>query len=317
MSNTYEINHVIGVCGDADGNVYQLYTHYDESDALAAVGTIKKATTDKNGIVLGGKGTRLLYANTQMNAMWMSPEGHLWVVDRKGNVYTNAPVTFVNAPYQHLDYKDLDSGVQWNVTLIDRNSLQGIWGSSDSDVWVTSFNGQAFHWDGKSWTMHAIGNTSNGINGSASNDVYVVGYHGKIHHFDGSSWSDVPYPAHLPEGEVFTDVRVVSKEEVYITGRSGGVLKGNALDGFQDIGSPEYKWYGVGYFKERLFFAGGPSGIFELKDGRFECLKDRADIVGVFEAKDAIYFIPAEQQPRPWVVQYQPGADMEWAKINS
>ena len=40
-------------------------------------------------------------------------------------------------------------------------------------------------------------------------------------------------------------------------------------------------------------------------------------MVGVFEMDDAINFIPAEQQPHPWFVRYEPGAEREWTKVNT
>ncbi|ABC30083.1 hypothetical protein HCH_03328 [Hahella chejuensis KCTC 2396] len=313
----YEINQVLGVCENLKGEIYEVFTHYDEGDAVSAVGTITKSPTDKNGIVLGQRPPQVLWADTQLNAMWMSPEGNLWVVDRSGNAYTDADVTFPTPPQPSFRYKKLAADKDWNVTYVANNLLQAVWGTSNNDVWASSFRGQAYHWDGQCWSEHDIGNVSTAMDGSGPDDIYIVGYHGKIHHYDGQTWKQIPYPDHLPEGEVFTDVKVISESEVYICGRSGDLLKGNAKDGFVDIGSPEYTWYGIGCLNERIFLAGGSKGIFELKDGQFICLKDKGNPVGVFETQKAIYFIPGEQQENSWIIQYWPGADKEWMKISS
>ncbi|MEI8618355.1 hypothetical protein P4S63_18250 [Pseudoalteromonas sp. B193] len=113
--------------------------------------------------------------------------------------------------------------------------------------------GPAFHWDGQSWAKYILPKAPNAIDGSASDDVYVVGYDGNIHHFNGSAWAKITLPSGIPQQDAFTDVKVLSREKVFITGRSGCLLMGNANDGFTDIGSAKYSWYGVGAIDERIF----------------------------------------------------------------
>ncbi|MCP5079531.1 MAG: hypothetical protein GY951_15945 [Psychromonas sp.] len=308
MTINYEISHAIDLCYSKFGE-HVLYTFYDEANPMSAVGSITLRDNVKNRTILG--------CNFQLNAMWTSESGNLWVVDDQGDVFTTATVNFTKPAFDLLKFNAGSFDIDWQVTEAFKGLLNGIWGSSDSDVWVTSFAGPVIHWDGKSWTEYALAKAPNAIDGSASDNIYVVGYHGNIHHFDGSSWHKVKLPINIPPTDAFTDVKVISKELAYITARSGVLLMGNAADGFKDIGSGKYTWYGIGCIEERIFLAGGESGIFELIDGQFICLKDKGQPVGVFETPGAINFIPAEQQPNPWFVRYEPNAPREWTKVNT
>ncbi|GAA3929018.1 hypothetical protein [Litoribacillus peritrichatus] len=311
MNADYEIVHVIDVAFSKLGN-HKILTYYNESNPLGAVGAVFSGD-----MPYGGVSNVCLGANCQLNAMWTSNEGHLWVVDDHGDVFTNADVHFTSSPYKHLEFSSGDFDIDWNVGEVFQGQLNGIWGTSDSDVWVTSFSGPALHWDGESWTQYELPQAPNQIDGSASDDVYIVGYHGNIHHWDGSRWTKVNLPEGILSTDTFTDVKAVNKELVYITGRSGCLLVGNAKDGFRDIGSPKFAWYGVGSLDGRIFLAGGELGIFELVDEQFLCLKDKGNPVGVFETPEAINFIPAEQQPSSWYVRYSPNEDRAWTKISS
>ena len=308
MREKYEIVHVIDVTYSRLGE-NRLLTYYNESNPTGAVGAVSITKQNETETCLG--------ANFQLNAMWASDSGNLWVVDDQGDVYTTAQVSFSKPAYHHLKFSSGSFDINWQVTEAFKGQLNGIWGTTDNDVWVTSFNGPALHWDGNSWTEYTLPQAPNAIDGSASDDVYIVGYHGNIHHFDGKNWSKVALPSNVLQKDAFTDVKVVSKQLVYITGRSGCLLVGNAAEGFTDIGSGQYSWYGVGTIGARVFLAGGEAGIFELVDRQFVCLKDKGQPVGVFETPGAVNFIPAEQQPRPWFVRYEPGVEREWLKIST
>ncbi|WP_221794702.1 hypothetical protein [Oceanobacter mangrovi] len=302
----YEIEHVIDAARNSNGS-YALYTEYNESDPLSAVGQLAMYGPDGGSQILG--------VNCQLNAFWLSPSGAVWVVDDHGDVYSTAEIKFSEPHFKHLKYND--NGVGWKITKIFWGQLNGIWGSSDDDVWATSFNGEIFHWNGLEWTESFLFEAPNSIDGSASNDVYVVGYHGNIYYWNGIEWSKVILPNDIEPDEAFTDVCVVDENVVYITGRNGRLLKGNAIDGFEDVGVSGYSWYGVGNIDQRVFLAGGPKGIFEYVDGTFICLKDKGNPVGVFSSGGSVFFIPAEQQPRAWYVEYNPTDPKPWVRHNT
>ncbi len=311
MKEDYEIVHVIDLVESKYG-LHGIVTYYNESEPAGAVGNVQSLIR-QNGST---ENKTCLGTNGQLNAMWSSPEGELWVVDDNGDVFTSAQLSFSKPAYKNLSFNSGFYNIDWKVTQIYFGQLNGIWGTSDSNVWVTSFAGLTFHWNGIEWQEYELPQAPNAIEGSACDDIYVVGYEGNIHHWNGQEWLKVALPTGALENEAFTDICVINKEKVYITARSGVLLVGNARDGFVNVGSDQFSWYGIGYLLGRLFLAGGEQGIFELADSQFTCLKDKGHPVGVFTLSDAITFIPAEQQPGPWFVMYAPNEQRQWAKIN-
>ncbi len=311
MRDEYDIVHAIDVAYSNLGN-NSILTYYNESNPLGAVGAVLSGEHPYEGV------TKVcLGANCQLNAMWSSDKGNLWVVDDHGDVYTSADVSFGPPPYKDLKFTGGTDEIDWKVSEVFSGQLNGIWGTTDSDVWVTSFKGPALHWNGTDWKQYDLPQAPNEIDGSDTDDIYIVGYHGNIHHWDGQKWNKVILPDNIKQDDAFTDVKVVNKELVYVTGRSGCLLVGNAQSGFKDIGSPKYAWYGVGTLNGRIFLAGGELGIFELIDDQFVCLKDKGHPVGVFETPNSVNFIPAEQQPSPWYVRYAPSEERAWVKVNT
>jgi hypothetical protein len=311
MRDGFEIVHAIDLAKSSLG-YHTLLVYYNESDPLGAVGSILCAEHP-----VEGRRRLCLAANCQLNALWVSPAGNLWAVDDHGDVFTVAEVRMPAPPYRNLDFNSGSYSLSWHVGQVFHGQLNGIWGSADDDVWVTSFAGTALHFNGETWTPHELFRGPNAIKGQSPDDIYVVGYDGNIHHWDGTQWSKLPVPNGVDPTDVFTDVAFTGDGRVLITARSGTLLIGSARDGFIDVGNGAYNWYGVGCFEGRIFLAGGEKGIFEYTDNRFICLKDKGHPVGVIEGSDAINFIPAEQKPEPWFVRYEPRAEREWSKVNT
>ncbi|MGO9599189.1 MAG: hypothetical protein ACLP7Q_14470 [Isosphaeraceae bacterium] len=96
------------------------------------------------------------------------------------------------------------------------------------------------------------GSTFEDIDGTGPDDIYAVGWKGTICHYDGKRWArlDSPTNQHL------SNVRCVSREEVYVCGKSGSLFCGNA-DGWQFVGDPDFteSFWGMTVFEEQLFLA--------------------------------------------------------------
>jgi hypothetical protein len=75
----------------------------------------------------------------------------------------------------------------------ETNSLEGVWGSSGSDVFAVGDNGTILHYDGSTWSPMASGTTNNlfGVWGSSETNVFAVGSNGTILHYNGSTWSSM------------------------------------------------------------------------------------------------------------------------------
>lgn len=311
MRNQYEICEVTGIAECRLG-LATLQVHYNESDPLGAVGEV---LVSRDGYL--GTAKTYLSANCQLNALWASPEGDLWVVDILGHVYTTAHVMFSEPPDARLRFKNPYYEGEWKVTRAAQDQIKCIWGTGNQDVWIATFRGDAFHWDGTQWHRFSVGKAPNVINGFACDDIYLAGYDGALYHWDGARWAQISLPPELPANSVLTDIVVVDAAHIYVSCRNGFILYGNAEAGFQIVDSPRFPWYALGLLKGRLLLAAGPKGIFEYDQGNFRCLKDKGDPVGISCALDAAYFIPAEQKAGAWFVRYQPGATREWSRITT
>ncbi len=87
----------------------------------------------------------------------------------------------------------------WQNPLPLGNDLNGVWGSSSTDVFAVGASGTILHFNGSAWSAMSSGTTNNlcAVWGSTSkdgtsglsNDVYTVGAAGTILHYDGNTWS--------------------------------------------------------------------------------------------------------------------------------
>lgn len=117
--------------------------------------------------------------------------------------------------------------------------------SIDGQPFVCGDQGQVYKRTGKGWVHVDEGLLQkeriqkwqlslNGIDGTASDDIYVVGDNGKIFYFNGKKWSDVSFGTNIH----LERVKCVNKQEVYICGDHGTLLRGNR-EGWEMIGDPE------------------------------------------------------------------------------
>jgi photosystem II stability/assembly factor-like uncharacterized protein len=103
--------------------------------------------------------------------------------------------------------------------------LTGVWGTSESDVWVVGHGGLALHFDGKTWTPVPTGTNQdiNSVFGSGREDVWLVGNQGLVLHFDGKRLDKV-------DSGVSADLESVcrlpmpGRRHVFAVGSSGTLL---------------------------------------------------------------------------------------------
>jgi hypothetical protein len=73
----------------------------------------------------------------------------------------------------------------WSAQVIGNNSLNGVWGSGQGDVYIVGDAGVILHSAGDgNWSALSSGTTENltGVWGSGNGDVYAVGSNGTILH---------------------------------------------------------------------------------------------------------------------------------------
>ena len=70
------------------------------------------------------------------------------------------------------------------------SNLNGIHGTSATDIWAVGDAGTMLHWDGATWKLvpSLSGTNLRGVWGNAANNFYAVGDGGFIQHWDGTAW---------------------------------------------------------------------------------------------------------------------------------
>ena len=72
--------------------------------------------------------------------------------------------------------------------------INGIWGTSATNIFAVGYDGTILHYDGTSWSSMTSVTTSHlySIWGSSANDIFAVGDGGTALHYDGTSWRSMP-----------------------------------------------------------------------------------------------------------------------------
>jgi long-subunit fatty acid transport protein len=120
-------------------------------------------------------------------------------------------------------------GASWSeMASGTTNDLDGIWGTSSTDIYAVGDEGIVLHFDGNDWSEMRRADTANNylfsVWGSSPQDVYAAGNYATILHYDGSAWSAVDTGLDINTKEEYLDVRGTSSSDVYIVGREGTVL---------------------------------------------------------------------------------------------
>jgi len=108
-----------------------------------------------------------------------------------------------------------------NSVQAGRQSLQAVWASSASDVWIGGSNGFVARFNGASWSAIASGvsETISGISGTGPSDVWAVTLSGTVLHYDGQAFSVVSQ-FELPRLQAVEG----RSGHVYVAGALGSIL---------------------------------------------------------------------------------------------
>ncbi|MDR1424181.1 MAG: hypothetical protein LBI92_06230 [Azoarcus sp.] len=96
-------------------------------------------------------------------------------------------------------------------------------------------------------------NSFNCIDGNDGNDLYVVGDDGVVFHCDGFVWR----PVQVNTREHLLWVRCYGRDEVYICGYNGTLLRGSARNGFKDVSALEdnFTWWCLCKFRDKVYLS--------------------------------------------------------------
>jgi hypothetical protein len=135
-----------------------------------------------NGTIVhydGGNWSATQFGTEELHDVWANPTGDVWAVG-------NTAVLRFNGVWQAMAPQPPSTA-----------ELAIIWGTSDENVYVTTFNEGLYHWDGKGWSFIDLGSSViTGVWGTSANDVFVGGW-GRIWHFNGSTWQSQDVSEHL------------------------------------------------------------------------------------------------------------------------
>jgi hypothetical protein len=225
---------------------------------------------------------------------------------------------------QGLQFDVLDASFDWKVTTLPppvslryAPNVTAVWGIDDTDVHFATFKGFVYHWNGSALVPVSTGVDTglNHIHGSGPTDIYCVGDRGVVLHYDGSGWDRIATPPELGPNVALTGVRAVSPDEVFICGRGGSILHGSS-HGLHLVGQPPTSFYSLAHFQDRLLLAGGDSGVWELQGNRASVIKSTFASVRAIECRRRVVFLEPNQEPRPCVIQYEPGIAPEWIRTS-
>ena len=120
-----------------------------------------------------------------LRGVWGSSATDVWIV---GDRYTRS------SQYRYTLLHTTNGGTSWTNTgdsLTSGVDLNGVWGSSGSNVIAVGASGRIMRWNGSAWSTKTSGTSQTlyGVWGTSANNVYAVGASGTILRYNGTSWS--------------------------------------------------------------------------------------------------------------------------------
>jgi hypothetical protein len=291
---------------------YAVLVRYPEAQTTESQGSVCRC------FVENGKPTFqvVLETNDTLSHIWASPEHNMWVGSASGRVWTTANVERDST--ESLYWTDRDPTFKWRPLDIRTKddagrNVSALWGSSDTDVYLATFDGRIVHWNGVTFTLSHSGDGRpvSRMGGTSSNDIWAVGRDGLVLHFDGTKWLNVSIPDNSELGETLTDVCVPSAGDIHVCSTSGAIFRGS-VGRLERVGLFAPCFYGMVEYNGRLLLAGGNHGPCELKGASVEALRTSIATTGVHALGKRVGFIePAQETPsivvydsndhsRPW-----------------
>jgi hypothetical protein len=121
-----------------------------------------------------------------MTDMWGSASNDIWAT------YYNSYTPSEDPKLLHYD------GISWNEASVNLSLFNGgdgirIWGTSSSDIWLSSsLNNKMYHYNGSTWSSsNAPASCVQDVWGLVSTNFYAIGCDNVLYSYNGSSWNSV------------------------------------------------------------------------------------------------------------------------------
>lgn len=299
-------------------NVYLLLTVYPQSNPSETAGQILLA--DARG---ARKPTMILSASDPLMNIWSSPTGNIWSGSAAGYVWTSTPLAFTAPPTESPMVNSPDPLYQFGVTRLPKQKSDGtypnitcLFGFSDTEVYAGTFSGAIYHWDGSAWTEMPTDAeaTISEIHGTSTHNLFASGDDLTILKRTSEAWKRVRIQGTDDDWSFLTGLRVRSEANVYACDIHGRIYKGNE-EGFGIAYTREQGWYGVAILGADLFLASNPGGAWRLDHSGPTSVKANFNALDIYEAAGSLFFIEAEQHPRPSIIVYNPNDPKPWSRV--
>jgi hypothetical protein len=317
-----DIKRSIMAVAETEASVWFIEIEYAEADGGHAVGSVYfRPAVDQPG----QNSRQSLATNEGLSAIWASPTGSVWVGSVDGHVATTAAVRWQAVPGDVV-YKSRLPGIQWTATGLPRvrslgtpPNVSAIWGLDDQSVFLGTYLGHIYHWNGSQWAQVyegqvPRGGTIRGFGGTSPSDVYAVGDNGVLLYFNGSGWAQLTASG-APNGhENFSGILTFADGQVLISasGTEGRLLHGTAV-GLIEITRTPLALISMTQIDDRVLFSTN-SGVAELFGRDIRVIKSTFATATAWPGRGRAFFIEPTQDV-PSYIQYDPrSADRPWIR---
>jgi hypothetical protein len=138
------------------------------------------------------------------NTIWAAPGGETWVTMSSGNVK-----------------RSINGGAFALLGTGCNCFLGSIWGTSATDIFITTLPAGILHYNGQSFVKSYNGPLIAGAYQGTRNDVWVSGADGALMHWDGTTWTTIPTGL---SSWYITTVGVLGKNDVWWWANRGSPL---------------------------------------------------------------------------------------------
>jgi hypothetical protein len=318
-----DVKRSIMAVAETESSVWFIEIEYAQADGGHAVGSVYvRPAVDQPG----QNSRQSLATNDGLSAMWASPTGSVWVGSVDGHVATTAAVRWPDMAGDVV-YRSKIPGIQWTATRLPSVRSQGtppnvsaIWGFDDQSVFLGTYLGHIYHWDGSQWAQVydgqvPRGGTIRGFGGTCGSDVYAVGDSGVLLHFNGSGWAALTASGvHDGGKENFSGILTLPDGQVLVSasGTEGRLLQGTA-GGLAEIARTPLALISMTQLGERVLFS-TDKGVAELFGHDIRIIKSTFATATAWPGRGRAFFIEPTQDG-PSYIQHDPrNVDRPWIR---